>query len=800
MKTAARTLRKSPGFTIIAVLTLAVGIGGAAAIFSVADAVILRPLPYEDTDRLVFVSLSDRERNQSFVEFSYPAYREWRDRTRLIESFAAMSSVNDEAILTGRGEPAAVEGRWVTGEFFSVLGVRAILGRPLRPDDDKAGAPNVIVISHQFWRDRLSANPGVIGASITLDGKPRTIVGVMPAGFAYPKGAQYWVPVSPEAGGLTENRGVFWMVGIGRLRSEISLGSARTELTSIWQQEHRAYFKVDAYASVLTPLSDTIFGPARLALLGLLGAVGLILMMACANVAGLLLVRAANRHSDLTIRQALGASRKRLAFEAFAETFLLALAGGVGGLIIAIAATPLIVAWSPPDVPRIESVAVNARVFGFAAAISAFVAFVSALAPISLAGRTSLADVPRSSARRVISGRTQLGTALVIAEVAIAVIVLVAAGLVGRSFVKLRDVPLGFQSDHVLSVRIVPKGEQYEASGRVSAFYQTLLERVRAEPGVESAGAITIRPLWNTVGYDWTFTLEGQSQAEARRNPMLNLMAVSADYFRTMRIPLMRGRVFTDRDAMGQPGVVVIGESLAASLWPGQDAIGRRIKIPLGDSLYHNTWFTVIGVVGDARYRELQATRLDFYLSHLQGNMPLSYLVVRTTAEPAALMPSVRAIVRDLDRNVAVTEMTSMDRIVSHALGSPRFSATVLGVFGLLALVLAALGVYGLLAFSVTCRTQEIGVRMALGANVTNVLRSVLGNTIRLTVAGIAIGLVSAAMVARLLEGLLFGVGTADPATFVTAPAVLVLTAAVACLAPALRAARVDPLVAIRYE
>ncbi len=771
MKTAARTLAKSPGFTIIAVLTLALGIGGATAIFSVADAVILRPLPYDDPDRLVFISLSDRERNQSFVEFSYPAYREWRERSRMLQSLAAMSSVNDETILTGRGEPSAVEGRWVTGEFFSVLGVSAALGRPLRPEDDRAGAPDVVVISHQLWRDRLSANPAVVGDSITLDGKPRTIVGVMPAGFAFPKGAQYWAPVSPSAGPLVENRGVFWMTGIARRQREASLESARTELTGIWHQAHRLYFKVDGYASVLTPLSDTIFGPARLALLGLLGAVALVMTMACANVAGLLLVRAANRHSDLTIREALGASRKRLALEALSETSLLAAAGGLGGLILAIAATPLMVALSPPDVPRLESVAVNARAFGFAAAISALVAFASALAPISLVGRTSLADVPRSAARRVISGRTRIGEALVIAEVAIAVIVLVAAGLVGRSFVKLRDVPLGFQSDRLLSVRITPKGEQYQASGRVSAFYQALVERVRREPGVVSAGAITIRPLWSTVGYDWSFTLEGQAAAESRRNPLLNLMAVSADYFQTMRIPLKEGRVFTDRDAMGQPGVVVIGESLAARAWPGQDPLGKRIKIPLGDSLYHNTWFTVVGVVADARYRELHATRLDFYLSHLQANTPLSYLVVRTTGEPTILTPGIRAIVRALDRNVAVTEVTSMDQIVSQALGSPRFTATVLGVFGLVALALAALGVYGLLAYSVTCRTREIGVRMALGANVPNVLRSVLGSTIGLTALGMAIGLLSAAMVVRLLEGLLFGVEASDPVTFIVAPA-----------------------------
>jgi putative ABC transport system permease protein len=801
MKSAARRLTKSPGFTTVAVLTLALGIGGATAIFSVADAVLFRPLSYADPDRLVFVSQSDRERNTSSVEFSYPAYREWRDRTRLLQSVAAMSSVNDEAILTGRGEPVAVEGRWVTGDFFSVLGVPAARGRTLRLDDDKPGASAVIVISDRFWRDRLSANPAAVGESLTLDGKPRTVVGVMPAGFAYPKGAQYWAPVAPEVGALAEDRGLFWMFGVGRLQRDVSPDAAQNELTGIWRQNHRAFSDVDSYSSVLTPLSDTIFGPTRAALRGLLGAVGLVLVMACANVAGLLLVRAAQRQADLTVRQALGASRKRLAFEALAETALLAVTGGIGGLFIAVIAVPLMVAVSPADVPRLESVAVNARAFGFAAGMSALVAFVSALAPISFVGRTSLAELPRRATQRVISGRTRVGATLVIAEVAIAVIVLVAAGLVGRSFVKLRQAPLGFESAELLSVRITPKGERYEGRGRVSAFYQQLLQRVRSEPGVESAGAITIRPLWSTVGYDWSFTLEGQAEAEARRNPHVNLMAVSSDYFRTMGIPLKRGRVLTDRDSQGQPGVVVVGESLAARAWPGQDAVGKRIKIPLGDdSLYHNTWFTVVGVVGDARYRELQATRLDFYLSHLQGNMPLSYLVVRATGEPTALTPAIRAIVREIDRNVALTEVASMDAIVAHALATPRFTASILGLFGFIALALAALGVYGLLAYSVACRTPEIGVRMALGAGPPDVLRDVLGGTAGLTAAGITLGLVLSAMLAHLVEGLLFGVAPSDPVTFVFAPIALALTAVLACLVPALRAMRVDPLVALKSE
>jgi len=785
----------------VAALTLALGIGGATAIFSVADAVVLRPLPYDDPARLMFISMSDRDRNQPFVEFSYPAYREWHGRSRQFETVAAMSSVNDETVLTGRGEAMAVEGRWVTGDFFSLLGVAPAFGRALGPEDDRPGAPAVVVIGDRFWRDRLSADRTIVGQSLILDGKPHTIVGVMPPGFAYPKGASYWVTVAPAGGGeLVENRNVFWMVGLGRLRPGVTSDSARNELSDIWQQVHRPFFNPDSFRSVLTPFSDAVFGPTRAAMLGLFGAVLLVLVMACVNVAGLLLVRATRRQSDVAVRQALGASPKHLAFEAFAETSWLALAGAVGGLVIAVVATPLIVALSPHDVPRLEFVAVNARAFLFAAGVAILVAFVSALAPISLAGRRSLGDIPRRATQRMTTGGTRTGAALIVAEIAIAVVVVVAAGLVGRSFLNLREVPLGFSADRLLTVRITPKGERYKETARVSAFYQQLLERVRNEPGVGSAGAITIRPLWSTVGYDAPFTLEGQSELDARRNPHLNFMAVSGDYFRTMGIPIRQGRVITERDGSGQPGVVVIGESLAARVWPGQNAIGKRLRLPMTRSPYDKSWFTVIGIVADARYRELQATRLDIYLSHSQADTPLGYLVVRATGEPTSLAPGIRAIVQALDSNVAVTETSSMDSIVAHALGSPRFAATVFGVFGFVALALAALGVYGLLAYAVTCRTQEIGVRMALGARVPDVLASVLGSTIRLTLAGIAIGLAAAAILGRLVEGLLFGVQPTDPMTFAMAPLVLVMTALAACLVPAWRAVRVDPLVALRYE
>ena len=472
------------------------------------------------------------------------------------------------------------------------------------------------------------------------------------------------------------------MIGLGRLRSNSNLETARSELTGIWQQMHQPFFKPDSFRSTVTPLSDAIFGSTRAVMLGLLGAVLLVLLMASANVAGLLLVRATRRQADIAVRQALGATRKHLAGEALAETSLLALAGGAAGLVLAVAATPLIVALSPADVPRLEFVAMNSRAFAFAAGVSLLVAFAAALAPMSLIGRRSLADISRRSTQRVIAGGTRTGAGLVIAEIAIAVIVVVAAGLVGRSFVKLSHVPLGFRPDRLLTIRVTPKGERYENTARVSAFYQQLLERVRSVPGVASAGAITIRPLWSTVGYDAPFTLEGQSEPDARRNPHLNFMAVSADYFRTMGIPLREGRVFTDRDAAGQPGVAIVGESLAARVWPGQNAIGKRLIASMTGTEYQKSGLTVVGVVADARYRELHATRLDFYVSHLQADTPLGYLVVRAAGEPAALTPAIRAVVRELDSNVAVTEVASMDQIVSQVLGNPRFAARVFGFFG----------------------------------------------------------------------------------------------------------------------
>jgi len=807
LRQAVRALARRPALTSAAVLTLALGIGGATAIFSVADAVVLKPLPYVDPDRLVIVWQSDRTRNQPFVEISYPVFREWRDRTHLFDAIAAMPSVNSEKALTGLGEPITVEGRGVTGEFFSLFGIAPALGRVLLPEDERPGAAAVVVLSHGLWGDRFGSDHEVVGRTMVLDGRPCTIVGVMPAEFQYPKGARFWVPLQPSADGWMEDPGLMWMIALGRLKTGVRIESARTELSELWRQMHRRFAPadadtrmLDAYSAVVTPLPAAIFGPTRPALLAIFGAGILVLLIGCANVAGLMLVQATDRRQDMAVRHALGASRGRLVRTAFTESLLVAWLGGGGGLMAAWLATPVIIALSPPDVPRLHDAAVNMRAFGFALVAATLAAVLSALAPMVLVRRTSLEGMLRQATPRVASGGGRLRATLVVAEMAIAVVLLVGAGLLVRSFINLQQVPLGFEPGPVLTVTVSPTGERYADIARARAFYRELLARVRALPGVISAAAITRRPLWSIVGYDWIFTIEGQTEQEAAHNPMLNMVAVTADYFPTMGISVMRGRAFSDADAEGQPGVVVISESLAARAWPGLEPIGKRLKIPLPGTPYHDVWLTVVGVVADARYRELQAARLDFYMSYLQADHPLNSLMVRAHANPTALAGAVVETVHSIDPNLPVTDTTTMARIVSETLGGPRFAARLFGAFAVAALALAALGVYALLAYSVTSRTREIGVRIAFGARPADVRRLVFRHGFALTTIGLGAGLIAAAVGARLVDTLLYEVPVRDPLTFIAAPLVLAGVAALACLLPARRATRVDPVSALRGE
>jgi putative ABC transport system permease protein len=801
LRHAMRMLGRQRGFTTVTVLTLALGVGGATAIFSVADAVVLRPLPMRDPDALFLLRQSDLKRNQPFIEISYPAFSAWRDRSRSFEAMAAMPSVDLPFILTGRGEPAVLEGRWVTASFFDMLGAAAALGRTLRAEDDRPGAPRVVVLSDALWRERFGADPAVVGRTLTLDDTAHTVVGVMPPSFAYPQRSELWTAMGASAPPeLLEQAGVMWMLVLGRLRPGVTLDAARAELDGLWRGAYQGTGDVSGYAVRPVPIAESILGRTRPALLALLAGVGLVLLIACANVAGLLIVQTMERRSELAVRQALGASRLRLARTLLTESGLLAFAGGALGVGAAFWATPLLVALAPQDVPRLGEAAVDGRALLFALAASSLSAVLAGLAPLLLLRGTSLEEAFRSAARTVAAGRNRMRSALVVAEVAVALVMVVGAGLLARTFVNLREVPLGFEADRVLAMEVTLPDARYPEKKDWRGFHERLVAQARTVPGVESAAIVTLRPLWGIVGMDWPFTVEGQAKDEAERNPLLNFETVSESYFQTMGIPIRQGRALRETDDETQPGAIVVGEALARRFWPGQDPIGKRLKLPLPNTPFHDAWLTVVGVAGDARYRELQASRLDLYMSYRQADHRPRHLVVRGRVDPHALAEPMRELIRQLDPEVPVTDVLTMSQAVSMALGGPRFAARVFGAFALVALTLSALGLYGLLAYSVSRRTREIGIRVALGADRHDVRRLVLREGLALTGGGIAIGLAAAGLASRSLRSLLFGVGSADAATFAAGPVVLAATAVAAALLPARRAARVDPAVALRTE
>ncbi len=788
------------GLAAVAVSTLALGIGGATAIFSVADAVILRPLPFAEPERLVLLWQSDTARNQPFVELSYPGFREWREQSRSFVEMAGMPSTNQGLLWKGGDEPRTLVGRWVTGRFFSVMGVAPLLGRTFTDEDDRIGAPRVLVLSHALWRDLFSAEPSIVGRSLELEGDPYTVVGVMPPSFAYPAGATYWTPLVPAAAPYVEDTGVMWMSAIARLRPGVAFSDAAAEMSGITDRYARTRFKVTGYQAVLTPLADAIFGSSRAALRALLVAVLLVLLIACANVAGLLLVDLLERSSELAVRQALGASSFVLARSVLGESLLLSFGGGAFGVLVAYLLVPALVAFSPADVFRLADAAVNVRALSFAVLASALTALLCSLAPVLLLRRLSLEAFLRAGARGVVTGRSRLRSSLVVSEVALAIVLLVGAGLLFRSFLALRAVPLGFEPAGLMSVSVGLADGRYAKPEAWRAFHSELIERFSALPGVSSAASVTLRPLWGTVGMDWRFTLEGQTKAEAARNPLTNFESVSSEYFRTMNIAVRRGRVFTPADANGQPGVVVVSESMARRCWPGADPIGQQLKIPLPPTPYHDTWLTIVGVVADARYREIRASRFDLYMSFLQADHRPHHIVVRYSGEGAVLADAIRAAVRSVDPDQPVEEVVTMTSVVSSALGGPRFAASLFSAFALVALLLCALGLYGLLSFSVSRRIREIGVRVAVGATPSSVRGLVLREGLWLTALGIVLGLAGAALASRALSALLFAVQPIDPLTFVVVPAALLSVAAVACLLPAARAVRVDPVIALRAE
>ena len=833
MRYAARMLLKAPGFTAVAVVSLALGIGANAAIFSFVNAVLLKPPPVAEPGRLVYVFGGTRA--DPYSVSSYPDYVDYRDRNEVFTGLAAYAGIT--VSLGGGEQPEMISGLIVTGNYFDVLGVRARVGRTFLPEEDKTpGTHPVLVIGHALWQSRFAGDPNVIGRKLLLNGQPFTVVGVAPAGFngvEMGRTNEIYVPmamqalVRPPRGGysgemnpdLLSKRGPRWLAMVGRLKPGVSPEQAQAALSTIAAQLAQAYKETNEnQAATVSPLSEgdptergTLLSVARL----LLAVVGLVLLIACANVANLLLARAAARRKEISIRLALGAGRRRLVKQLLTESVLLALLGGAAGLLLAVWLVGAAQAYPPPAnlFDAAFDFSLDRRVFAFTLLLSVATGVLFGLAPALQSSKPDLVAALKDEAA-LLPGqggagarRFSLRNLLVVAQVALSLVLLISAGLFLRSLQQARRIDPGFDPERVLSVPLNVNLLRYtKAQGQ--EFYRQVLERVRAIPGVQSA-TLTRTPPLSGASRQTSVTVAGGEPTERQRssesaggaaevaeNATL-ASSVGPDYFQTLRIPLLRGRDFTAQDREGAPGVVIVNETFAARYFPGRDPLGQRISF--GGA--KGPWMEVVGLARDGKYVTLGEAPAPFVYQPLaQRHETGMTLLVRTGGDPAGYAPAVRREVQALEPNLPVTNSRPMTELLAMSLYPARMGALLLGGFGLLALLLASVGLYGVMSYSVSRRTREIGIRMALGAERRDVLRLVLREGMTLVAAGLALGLVAAFSATRLLAGFLYGVSTTDPSAFVAVAALLALVALAASLVPALRAARVDPLEALRYE
>jgi predicted permease len=796
-----RMLVKNAGFTTVAVLTLALGIGANSAIFSVVNTVLLRPLPYKDPDRIMMVWEDGSSHGFPINVTSSSNYIDWRDQNQVFEAMAIVGRASFN--LTGAGEPERIDGRRVSPNLFPLLGVDPALGRTFSPAEDTPGANRVIILSHALWQRRFASRPDIIGQHLTLNGQSYEVIGVMPSYFEFPSRAdQLWVPIAftPQQ---AANRGNNSYEVVARLKPGVSREQAESEMDTITARLQQQYPDVvKTQGTVVVPLHEQLVGDIKPALLILLGAVGFVLLIACANVANLLLSRAATRQKEIAVRLALGAGRRRLIRQLLTESFLLSAIGGVLGLLVALLGVSLLKTFIPRQIAQVTAVTVDANVLAFTLGVSLLTGLIFGLVPALQASRFNLNDSLKEGGRESAAGRrgNRLRSLLVIAEVAISVVLLIGAGLLINSFLRLRNVDPGFQSDNLLTMRIALPQLKYPDHATRKTFYGQLLSRVEALPGVRSAAVTNWIPL-TMQGDTFGISIEGRPDPGAQEMPDVVTRVVSPGYFNTMGIELLRGRLFDDvQDRTDSRLVAVISETMARRLWPDEDPLGKRIKPGRSDS--DEEWITVIGVAEDVRQFELTAEpRLQMYLSYSQpGFFVPGHLVVRTEVEPASLIAPVREAVWSIDKDQPVSNIRSMEEIFSESIARQRFSMLLLGIFAGVAMLLGAVGIYGVVSYSVAQRAHEIGVRMALGARTSNVLRMIVGHGLKLVLIGVAIGLLAASILTRLMESLLFGISATDPVTFVAIPVLLVGAATLASYIPARRATRIDPLRALRYE
>jgi putative ABC transport system permease protein len=798
LRHAFRRIVHNPLASGAALMVLALGIGANTVIFSAVSALLLRPFPFHDQERLVIIWERDAKTDQQLLEVSYPNFLDWRRENRSFEQIAAIPNVVSQGFIFQSADgPVRLDGSSVSANFFDVLGARPFIGRTFLPEEDQLGGPRAVVLGYSLWQRHFGGDPALVGKSITLGAEAVTVVGVMPPAFHFPAGAEVWAPIETAEPEASKMRGVMWLNVVGRLKPGVGIDEAREEMGMLARRLAATYEGTgEGRSAVVTPLADHILGQTRPALLVLLAAVALVLLIACVNVAGLLLVQGIAREREIALRLALGARRWRIAREHLAESLLLALLGGAAGLLLAPWGVEALTRLAPADVPRLDEIAVDARVLAFTAGVALLTAVLCGLVPALRAGRADINETLKEGARGATDrGGRRLRSLLLASQVALSVLVLVVAGLLARSFHRLQRVDLGFEPRQVLAVTV-----------DVDA-YDRLLERVRVLPGVEAAGAAMLRPLeFGARGFDTWVQFEGQPDGAHKTNPVLAYQVVTPDYFRTMGIRLHAGRDFDAHDTETAPAVVIVGATAARRFWPGQDPIGKRLATvgAKKDGAGKILLSTVVGVVSDVRQRGLESPTLDVYVPFTQTDSKtggsVHSLFVRSSQEPMALLAAIRREVAQIDKGAPLVRPVRLETIVSGALAAARFRSLVLGGFAALALILAVVGIYGTAAYAVTQRTREIGVRMALGAQPGDMLRLVVRQGMIPVAAGLAGGLAAASALARLVASLLFGVSPGDPVTFLCT-AILFGAVALAALAlPARRAARIDPAVALRYE
>ena len=797
-----RVLTKNPAFTAMALITLALGIGVNTAIFSVVDSVLLRPLPLKDPDRVVSIWEHGLRYGGGNNEMAPANYFDLSNQSQTLEGVGAFGDLSVN--LTGEGEPERIDGQLVTASVFKLLGVEPALGRTFSPDEDRVGQEHVVVLSDALWRRRFNSDRSILGRSLMLNAESYTIVGVMPPNFFFPvRETELWTPwaMEPEQ---ASGRGDHYLRVMGRLKPGATIEQANAELEAIAGRLSSEYPRTNEGLGFLArSFHEDYVGDLRRPILILFAAVALVLLIACANVANLLLAQATTRRREIAIRIALGARRIAIIRQLLVESLLLAGGGGLLGVLGAVWGVQWLSKLAPQSLSKLQSVTVDARVFVFTLGVAMLTALVFGALPAFQASRSHPADTLSEAGRDLaggLSGRFARRV-LVVAEVALAVVLLVGAGLLIRSFQRLRHVEPGFRSDNLLTMRMVLPYSKYETSEQRRAFYDEALRKIAEVPGVESAGMITFLPL-SFTGMNFNFSIEGRPAPSDMQLPAALYRVVSPDYFRAMGIPLQRGRFFDSRDSAGAPPVILINRRLAEHFWPNEDPTGKRLKIGPADS--PNAWATVAGVVGDVQQEALnREQKFELYVPYAQerrGFVAPRDLVVRTAGDPQAVAAAVREAVWSVDKDQPVSNVKTMEQVVATAVSRERFQTLLLALFATLALVLACVGLYGVISYAVVQRTHEIGVRMALGARSGHVLRLVINQGMALTLIGLVLGVGISFAVTRVMSEMLFGVTATDPLTFVGVPIVLGAIAFLACYIPARRATKVDPLVALRYE